>query len=87
MASPSDTTTKAKTSSSELRASLETIGLRRIAVDLDDFVARATKARWSIVQQLEEIVRLETQERASRSVERRLARAHLGRFKPMADFD
>ncbi len=87
MASPSDTTTKAKTSSSELRAALEAIGLRRIAVDLDDFVARATKARWSIVQQLEEIVRLETQERASRSVERRLARAHLGRFKPMADFD
>jgi DNA replication protein DnaC len=86
MVSPSDTTTKT-TSSSDLRAMLGTIGLRRMADELDDFVARATKSRWSAVQQLEELVRLETQERAKRSVERRLARAHLGRYKPIADFD
>jgi DNA replication protein DnaC len=91
MTSPSDmttSTTKTKTKSpSDLCVSLGTIGLRRIADDLDDFVARATKSRWSAVQQLEELVRLETQERARRSVERRLAGAHLGRFKPMADYD
>jgi len=32
-------------------------------------------------------VRAETQDRAQRSLERRLAHARLGRFKPMADFD
>jgi DNA replication protein DnaC len=86
MASLSDTTTKTA-STPDLPGLLGAIGLRRIADDLDDFVARATKARWSAVQQLEEVVRLETQERAKRSVERRLSRAHLGRYKPIADFD
>lgn len=84
MISPNTTTTK---NNAELRAALEALGLRRTAEDLDDLVARATKSRWSPVQQLEEICRLEMQERARRSVERRLGRAHLGRFKPMADFD
>lgn len=73
--------------SAELSNTLAQLGLRRIAEELDDFVARATKSRWSVVQIVEEICRLETQERARRSVERRLGRAHLGRFKPMADFD
>jgi DNA replication protein DnaC len=36
---------------------------------------------------LEEIVRSESQERARRSLERRLRNARLGRFKPLADFD
>jgi len=71
----------------ELSKALAQLGLGRIAVELDDFVARATKNRSTVLQILEEIVRLEAQERARRSVERRLGRAHLGRFKPMADFD
>jgi DNA replication protein DnaC len=86
MTSPSHSTETTKPSP-DLRAALEALGLRRIAQDLDDFVARATRARHSPVQQLEELVRLETQERARKSIERRLGRAHLGRFKPMADFD
>lgn len=86
MTSPNQTTQTTKPSA-DLRAALGALGLRRIAEDLDDFLARATRARWSVVQQLEELVRLETQERARKSVERRLGRAHLGRFKPMADFD
>jgi DNA replication protein DnaC len=73
--------------STELATGLAQLGLRRLAEELDDFIARATKGRWSVVQILEELARLETQERARRSVERRLGRAHLGRFKPMADFD
>jgi len=66
---------------------LRTLGLRRTAAELADLLARATRHRWSPVQVLEELVRTEHQERAQRSLERRLARARLGTFKPMADFD
>jgi DNA replication protein DnaC len=38
-------------------------------------------------QLLEHVADLEEQERARRSMERRLSRSRLGRFKPMADFD
>ena len=83
---PSDnTTTTNKTT--DLGATLKALGLWRIAEDLDDFVARATKARWSVVQVLAELARLEAQERARRSCERRLSGSRVGRFKPMADFD
>lgn len=75
------------TPSADLAGSLAQLGLRRLAEDLADFIARATKSRWSPVQILEEMSRLELAERARRSGERRLGRAHLGRFKPMADFD
>lgn len=71
----------------DLRAALQALGLRGVAEGLDDFVARASRSRWSAVQQMEELVRLETQERARKSVERRLSRSRLGRFKPIADFD
>jgi len=54
---------------------------------LDDFVARATKTRWSPRTLLEELVRAELHERAHRTLQRRLQRSRLGRFKPMADFD
>lgn len=63
------------------------LGLRRLAEDLADFIARSTKSRWSPTQLLEEMSRLELEDRARRSIERRLGRAHIGRFKPMADFD
>ena len=68
----------------------QALGLRRTAEDLADFLlpagrhgARATRGRWSPAVLLEELVRAEAQARA----QRRLARARLGRFKPMADFD
>jgi DNA replication protein DnaC len=80
-------TTPSATAPPELATSLRGLGLWRIAEDLDDLVARATRARYSPTQLLEEVVRLEAQERARKSVERRLSRARLGRFKPMADFD
>jgi DNA replication protein DnaC len=66
---------------------LQTLGLRRTAGELADLLARATRHRWSPVQVLEELVRTEQQDRAQRSLERRLVRARLGTFKPMADFD
>jgi DNA replication protein DnaC len=71
----------------DLKEALRGLGLHRLAGDLDDFIARSTRARWSVTQILTELARLEATERARRSVERRLGRAHLGRFKPMADFD
>jgi len=85
---PSSTTTTTKpTPPTELRATLSTLGLHRLAESFDDFVAHATRARFSVVQVVEEIVRTELDERARRSVARHLGRAHLGRYKPMADFD
>jgi DNA replication protein DnaC len=71
----------------DLATALAQLGLRRLAEDLADFIARATKSRWSPTQLLEEMSRLELEDRARRSIERRLGRAHIGRFKPMADFD
>ncbi len=66
---------------------LRSLGLRHTAADLPDFLARATRSRWSPAVLLEELVRAEAQDRARRSLERRLSRARLGQFKPMADFE
>jgi len=70
-----------------LAQKLESSGLRYLAEHLDDVVALATKKRWSVVQLLEHIVALEIDDRAKKSLERRLARSHLGRFKAIADYD
>lgn len=66
---------------------LRGLGLRFTADHLDDLVARATKQRLSPTQLLEQLAEHETQERAQRSLERRLGRSRVGRFKAMADYD
>jgi DNA replication protein DnaC len=66
---------------------LKQLNLALTAGSLDDLLARAATGRWSARQLLEEIARSEIQDLARRSLERRLAQAHLGRFKPMADFE
>lgn len=66
---------------------LQKIGLRALPAQLDDFLARAIKARWSPVQLLEEVARAETDERSRRSLERRMRLSGIKSFKPMADFD
>jgi DNA replication protein DnaC len=71
----------------DLASSLASVGLRAVAAILEDFIARVTKARLSPRQILEEIARLELADQAQRSLQSRLERARLGRFKPMADFD
>jgi DNA replication protein DnaC len=71
----------------DLAAQLNHLGLLVTAQGLNDLVARATTGRWSPRQLLEQIARSETEDRARRSLERRLAQARLGRFKPLADFD
>ena len=75
------------TNATDLVARLTKVGLSAIACVLDDFLARATKGRWSPAQILEEIVRLEEIDRTRRSLQSRLQRARIGRFKPMTDFD
>ena len=84
MTSPAPSTTPPTLPLSD---ALRSLGLRRTAADLSDFLARATRSRWSPAMLLEELVRAESQDRAQRSLERRLARARLGRFKLMADFE
>ncbi len=66
---------------------LAALGLRYTAAHLDDVIALATKRRWSTTQLLEHLVESEQHERTRRSLERRLARARIGRFTPMSDFD
>ena len=45
-----------------LPAQLQQIGLRSLPANLDDFLARATKARWSPRQILEQLVRANREE-------------------------
>lgn len=73
--------------SNSLTAQLQQIGLRAVPSELDDFIARAVKARWSPHQILEQMAQAEIAERSRRSLERRLRLSGIKRFKPMADFD
>ena len=82
MSSPTTTTTDLT-----LAAQLERIGMRATAGTGDDLIARATTGRWSPATLLEELARLELADRGRRSLERRLRRSRVGRFKPLADFD
>lgn len=70
-----------------LSVQLQQIGLIAVPGQLDDFIAHATKSRWSAYQMLEELVKAEAAERSRRSLERRLRNSGIKSFKPMADFD
>jgi DNA replication protein DnaC len=70
-----------------LTAQLAQIGLRALPAQLDDFLARAAKDRWSPHQILEHMVQEEIAERSRRSLERRLRLSGIKRFKTMADFE
>jgi DNA replication protein DnaC len=80
-------TPKTLTTNDELTAQLKRLDLLVTAQGLDDLLARAATQRWSPRQLLEEVARSETEDLARRSLERRLAQARLGRFKPLADFE
>jgi DNA replication protein DnaC len=84
MSSPTRATT---TPNNSLPAQLEQIGLHAVASAVDDFLARATKQRWSPRQILEHLAQTEAAERAHRSLERRLRLSEIKKFKPMADYD
>ena len=72
---------------SDLKSRLAAVGLVAIAPNLEDFLARATKGRFSPAQILEEIARMEQIEKTRRSLQGRLQRARIGRFKTIADYD
>lgn len=72
---------------SDLARRLAALGLHASAAGLEDFIARATKGRWSPAMLLEELTRAELAEQAQRGLQRRLQQARLGRFKPLVDFD
>jgi DNA replication protein DnaC len=80
-------TLKTTTPNSSLSAQLQQIGLRALPAQLDDFVAHATKSRWSPHQILEQLVQVEIAERSRRSLERRLRLSGIKKFKPIADFE
>jgi DNA replication protein DnaC len=71
----------------DLRDVLRSLGLTVTAAGFDDLIALATKKRWGPTELLEHIATSEDRERSRRSLERRLRRSRLERFKPMADFD
>jgi DNA replication protein DnaC len=66
---------------------LASLSLRHTAAHLDDLVAHATKKRLAPLELIELLVERESQHRARQSLERRLTRSRIGRFKPMADFE
>lgn len=71
----------------QLGDDLAMLGLHHTANSLDDLLAHAAKRRLSHTQLLEHIAALEIDDRARRSLERRMSRSRLGRFKAVADFD
>lgn len=79
--------TTTMTPMNNLAEQLQQIGLRVLPANLDDFLARATQARWSSHMLLEQMAQAEAEERARRSLETRLRVSGIKRFKPMADFE
>lgn len=73
--------------SDHLEHDLITLKLHWLAANLNDVIARTTKARSGPRELLVEIVKAELLDRNARSTERRLRDARIGRFKPMTDFD
>ena len=70
-----------------LKSQLEHINLKPFAQNIDDFISRASKERWTVRKIIEEICRIESSERARLSLEIRLRFSGIGRFKPIADFN
>jgi DNA replication protein DnaC len=77
----------AATTTMDLPRELRRLGLVHTAEQLDDLIARATRGRMAPRVMLEQVVRAELEDRGRRSLERRLKRSRLGRFKPMADWE
>ena len=66
---------------------LAKLGLHYLAGNVMDFCARATKNKHSPYQMVEQVARLEQEEKLRRGLIRRLNGASLGRYKPLSDFD
>ena len=77
----------ADTTTTTLATDLQRLGFNHTADQLNDLIAEATRKRWSATVLLERVVGDELEDKHRRSVESRLKRARLGRFKPLADWD
>ena len=66
------TMTLTTTPMNNLAQQLQQIGLRALPANLDDFLARATKGRWSAHMLLEQMAQAEAEDRSRRSLEQRL---------------
>ena len=66
-------------------SNLDALQARAKALNLRGVIAHWTEA--GTADWVETLIDWEEQERARRSLERRLRAAHIGRFKPLADFD
>jgi DNA replication protein DnaC len=73
--------------SEQLQQTLRALGLHHTALTLSDLITRATKARLSPMQFLEQVAAAEDADRKRRSLERRSRRSRVGALAPMADFD
>jgi DNA replication protein DnaC len=76
-----------KTPTNNLPPLLQQIGLRALPANLDDFLARAIRGRWSPHMLLEQMAQAEVEEQSRRSLERRLQVSKIKKFKPMADYE
>ena len=83
MSSPATTMTPIN----NLATQLQQIGLRALPPNLDDFIARATKGRWSPHMLLQQLAQAEVEDRSRRSLERRLRVSGIKSFKPMVDYE
>jgi DNA replication protein DnaC len=70
-----------------LAEDLQKLGLHYTSEQLDDVLSVAAKRKWSATQLLEHIAEKEALSRSQRSLELRLKSSHLGRYKPVCDFD
>ena len=70
-----------------LAESLTALGLRHAAAHLEDLVATSTKRRLGPLETIELLVEREGQHRATKSLERRLTRSRIGRFKPWREVE
>ncbi len=77
----------ALTTTNDLRLQLASLGLKNIAENIDDFLARTTQNQLSPVQVLEQLARIEIEDKGRRSLVRRLKHSKIGRFNPIVDFD
>lgn len=66
----------------ELREQAAGLRLHGLLAHWSEVMAQADQARWAV-----QMLAWEAAERSRRSLERRLREAHIGRFKPLADFD
>ena len=70
------------TSQATLREQAASLGLHGLLEHWGEAMAQPDQARW-----VAQMLAWEAAERSRRSLERRLREAHIGRFKPLADFD